>query len=170
MDKKMLLQQLTQREDTYRQLRPSTAEMDITIFKAYCASKNAVQIAMSIPCAESTVYRAVRRVKEFLLDSDMNMIFETLRRKISQNLPDYGSWDANSILEMMYVTYADHNQLRPECGRTSFHTLRNLLCSLTKEHSDQVFDVVCDLCNSHERTAFTEGIKLGVRLADELAM
>lgn len=66
MEKNKMLRAFEEKADTYRASHPSTAEMDIVIFRAHCSGKNATQISMDIPCAESTVYRAIRRVKEFL--------------------------------------------------------------------------------------------------------
>ena len=63
---KMMLQHFEAREDAYRSHHPSTAEMDIAVFRAHCAGKTALQISMDVPCSESTVYRALRRVQDFL--------------------------------------------------------------------------------------------------------
>ena len=69
MEKQLMLQALEEKAEAYRKYRPSTAEMDIVIFRAFCSGKSAVRIAMDTPCAESTVYRAIRRVKDFLIQA-----------------------------------------------------------------------------------------------------
>lgn len=91
MDQKMMLQMLGQNADTYRAHRPATAEMDLSIFRAYCSGERAVQIAMKIPCAESTVYRALRRVKDFMNGSERRPFMEILRKHISVPASPKGS-------------------------------------------------------------------------------
>lgn len=38
----------------------------------------------------------------------------------------------------------------------------------TMEEKDCVIHAVCNLCIDYERTAFAEGVKVGLRLANEL--
>ena len=165
MDKTKLLQMLAARADAYQASHPATAEMDIAIFRDYCAGKSAVGISMDIPCAESTVYRSIRRVKDFLEEIP---ILDVLRTHIAECTPIYGNWDAQSVLEMLYVAYADYNALEPENVQHDLRELRSILEHLSPTLSEQAFDLLCDLCSKHERSGFTEGLKLGVRLADEL--
>ena len=66
MNKNLMLQMLEHRMDAYRQHRPATAAMDIAIVRAYCSGCSAKQVSMDIPCSETTVYRALHRVQEFL--------------------------------------------------------------------------------------------------------
>ena len=50
----------------YKQMHPRTAELDIAILQKFAEGKNAVRVAMEVPCAEATVYRAVKCVRPFL--------------------------------------------------------------------------------------------------------
>lgn len=168
MDQKLMLQMLEQNADAYRVHRPATAEMDLAIFRSYCSGESAVQIAMKVPCAESTVYRALRRVKDFLNVPEQTPFMDILRKHISEHAPNYGDWDAHSVLEMLYVAYSDYNTTGPDEVQSIFHKLRLLLDDMPEKSVEQVFDMVCDLCSDHERSGFTEGVKLGVHLADEL--
>lgn len=127
-----------------------------------------MQISMNIPCAESTVYRAIRRVKDFLNESEANTIWDTVKKELSEYAPNFGEAAASSVLEMMYETYADHNRIEPDDVQPAFRELRFLLNGMPYEPTERVFAMVCDLCYSHERAGFTEGVKLGVHLADEL--
>ena len=43
-----------------------------------------------------------------------------------------------------------------------------MLEDLSLREQDPVIYAVCDLCHAHQRTGFTEGIKLGIRLGEEL--
>ena len=51
----------------YRQMHQRTADLDIVIVRKFAEGKNAIQIAMEVPCAEATVYRAIKRVDQFLM-------------------------------------------------------------------------------------------------------
>ena len=168
MTKDKMLYMFDERMDTYRVSHPATAEMDITIFRAHCSGKNAVQISMDIPCAESTVYRAIRRVKEFLQKPEMIPFMDVLKMHITNSPPSYGTWDAKSVLEMLYVAFSDYNRIAPEEAQHRFQELRFLLEQIPHMDADHAFDIVCDLCNDYERSGFMEGLKLGVHLADEL--
>ena len=66
MQKSELYGSLLPLSQNYCQSHQRTAELDITIVRKFAEGKNAVQIAMEVPCAEATVYRAVSRVNQFL--------------------------------------------------------------------------------------------------------
>jgi len=164
MEKQLMLQALEEKVDAYRKHRPSTAEMDIAIFRAFCSGKSAVRIAMDTPCAESTVYRAIRRVKDYLKLPEMVPFMEILHKHIMNHAPNYGDWNAQSILQMLYVAYSEYSRFETDDVKGGFENLYELLRSLPLKNLDSVIDAVCDLCHSHEQSGFTEGVKLGVRL------
>ena len=75
-----LFHDLRSNEEIYKQLHNQTAEMDLKIIELFTKGKNAVQIAMAIPCSEATVYRAKERVERFLqekLPRSRNIISDT---------------------------------------------------------------------------------------------
>lgn len=168
MEKQLMLQALEEKMDAYRKYRPSTAEMDIVIFRAFCSGKSAVRIAMDTPCAESTVYRAIQRVKDFLKVPELDSLLKILHRYITENPPHYGDWNAQSVLEMLYVAYSEYNRFESEDSKAGYNTLYESLSVLSLKSLDKIIDVVADLCHYHERDGFTEGVKLGLRLGDEL--
>lgn len=168
MDKKLMLQALEARAEDYRLSHPTTAEMDITIFRYFSSGKTAVHIAMEIPCSESTVYRALRRVREYLRVPDMDNLLKILRCHVAENPPHFGDWDAQSVLEMLYVAYGEYNRFESDESKAGFDDLYAYLRELPLKKVDCVIDKVCDIVHYHERDGFTEGLKLGVRLGDEL--
>lgn len=170
MDRKQMLRALEKQADAYRQFCPSTAEMDIVIFRSFCSGKSAVRIAMDTPCAESAVYRAIRRVKDYLNVPEEIPFMEILRKHIAENVPVFGDWNAQSVLEMLYVAYSEYNRYESEDSKSGFNTLYEKLSELPLKHLDKIIDVVADLCHFHERDGFTEGVKLGIRLGDELSL
>lgn len=168
MQKNLMLPMLEGRLEAYRQHHPVTTEMDIAIVRAYCAGHAAKQISADIPCSETTVYRALHRVEEFLDRPEGADWLDSLTRQILEQDVNYGEWHAQSLLEMLYVAYTDYNQIDTGCGKNGFVTLEQLLSCLPRKTFDTVFDTVCDLCACHERAGFTEGVKLGIRLRHEL--
>ena len=168
MNKEFMLQMLEGQTDAYQKFRPATAEMDIRIFQAYCHGRSAGRISRDIPCSEATVYRAIRRVREFLDRREGSCWLDVLNREILAQSINYGEWNAQSLLEMLYMTYTDYNQIDTGCGKTGFVKLEQQLSSIPRKTFDTVFDTVCDLCACHERAGFTEGLKLGIRLRNEL--
>lgn len=69
---------------------------------------------------------------------------------------------------MLYVAYSEFNRFEPHDVKSGFEGLYDLLKGLPLKSLDTVIDAVCDLCHSHEQSGFTEGLKVGVRLGDEL--
>ena len=168
MEKTQMIQALEERMEDYRARRPVTAEMDAEIFRAFCSGKSVAQIAMDMPCAEATVYRALRRVKDFLKLPELVPFLEILCKHVSANAPNFGDGDAKSLLEMLYVAYGEYNRFETDEVKRGFESLYDLLKGLPLKSIDQVIYTVCGLCRDHEQSGFTEGVKVGVRLGDEL--
>lgn len=96
----------------------------------------------------------------------MNNYFEKLREYITANSPDFG--DGDSVLTMLYETYADYNRMDDGTIKESFKERYRLMNGMTLTQMDTILDPVCTLCRDHQRSGFVEGIKIGVRLIDEL--
>lgn len=166
VEKKHLLQDL--READYRRRHPGTADLDLRISKLSCRGKTAVQIAMEIPCSESTVYRALRRVQDFISAQNYDRFLQALRKAIDQAPPNFDG-NAQSVLEMLYTAYAENNeQGTVECN-ADFLVLDALLSELPLATTDPIIEKVCALCSCHERSGFTEGFKLGVHMVGGLS-
>lgn len=168
MEKKYMAQILEERMNDYRLIHPTTAEMDLSVVRAISHGKSAVQVSMEIPCSEATVYRAIRRVKDYLKLPAMDDFWVTLQRYLADNPPNYGDWNAQSVLEMLYVAYGEYNRFESEESKNGFDDLYAFLRELPLKNVDCVIDKVCDIAHYHERDGFTEGVKLGVRLGNEL--
>lgn len=165
-----LLRSLDAWAGDYRQHRPATAEMDISIVWAYCSGKSATQIAMDVPCSESTVYRAIKRVREFLGPPNCGGFLDSLREQLTHLEPNFGGSNAESVLEMLYAAYAENNEHETEECIAGFLALDAILSDLPVAISNPIFDKVCALCSCHERSGFTNGLKFGVRLGNELKL
>ena len=98
----------------------------------------------------------------------MNPYIENLKAFLAEQTPCYGYDDAESILEMLYYYYTVANPVDNAVIRCQFKDLNDILKRLTYEENEAVFARTGDLCVSHERQAFLDGIQVGMRLFVEL--
>lgn len=61
-----------------------------------------------------------------------------------------------------HQTY-DNDQIRAD-----FHLLYQQMNGMPLKEMDKVIYPVCGLCRDHERSGFIAGIKIGIRLAEEI--
>lgn len=98
----------------------------------------------------------------------MHPYIERLKEELDRNPPCYGYPDANSLLEMLYLWYAEWNPINSEQIRLDFRELGSYFCGCTERRIDEAMDIVTRLCKNHEQLAFLEGLRVGIRLANEL--
>lgn len=87
-----------------------------------------------------------------------------LRQYINQMKPT----DGKTVLEMLYEYHDEHQMYDNEQIRTDFQLLYQRMHGMPLKAVDKVIDVVCDLCRDHERSGFEDGVKIGIRLAEEI--
>ena len=80
-----------------------------------------------------------------------------------------GSYDfrddrVTSVLEFLYVTYADNQGRDPEKICQGFADLDNYLEKVSLDDNNAIFSLVCNLCNLYEERAFKDGLQLGAYL------
>lgn len=96
----------------------------------------------------------------------MKEYLKCLQAHIERHTPDFG--DADSVLTLLYEAYSDCNRMDDAVIKEDFHRLYEQMNGLTLRDMDRILDPVCTLCRSHERCCFVEGVKVGVRLIQEL--
>ena len=96
----------------------------------------------------------------------METYFENLREHILEKHPDVS--DSESVLEMIYECYAQLNQMDNETIRKDFDELYQAMHGHSLREIDKVIYTVCLLCRDYEKTGFVNGIRIGIRLEDEL--
>lgn len=64
--------------------------------------------------------------------------------------------------------YHECNSTDNDAVKTAFEGLYQRMHGMSLREMDRIVDAVCTFCREHERAGFTEGIKVGVRLAQEL--
>ena len=76
--------------------------------------------------------------------------------------------DAASVLELLYITYTESLGRDPEEIDRGFRNLGAHLEQLPLDENNDIFAIICDLCNAYEKRAFLDAIKLGAYLMTEL--
>ena len=97
----------------------------------------------------------------------MEKYFEKLRTYIAENLPDFGAGE--SVLTLLYEAYAESNRMDDGIIKEDFNELYRLMNGMELREMDKIIYPVCTLCRDHQRSGFVEGVKVGVRLREELA-
>lgn len=71
------------------------------------------------------------------------------------------------LLEMLFNVYTEFNGFDNQIIREDFNDLYTAMNGKTLREMDQIIYPVCTLCRDHEKTGFQEGVKVGIRLAQE---
>ena len=71
-------------------------------------------------------------------------------------------------LESMYFHYTENNPYDNEQIKADFNELYRQMNGMPLRDMDKVIYPVCKLCRDHEQSGFIEGIKVGIRLEQEL--
>ena len=76
--------------------------------------------------------------------------------------------DGESVLTILYEAYSEVNRMDDDQIKADFNALYQAMNGMTLREMDQVIYPVCALCCDHEKTGFVEGVKIGIRLRDEI--
>ena len=77
--------------------------------------------------------------------------------------------DADTVLELLYNTYYEHVCTDDtEEVKQAFDELYQSMTGKTLKEKDEIIDTVCNLCRLHQQTGFNDGIKVGIRLVQEM--
>lgn len=98
---------------------------------------------------------------------DLQVFITTLRDCIARTEPNLD--DNESVLELLFNAYTEINGLDNETIREDFNALYAAMNGKTIREMDEILYPVCTLCRDHEKAGFEAGIKVGLRLAQELS-
>ena len=77
--------------------------------------------------------------------------------------------DANTVLELLYNTYYEHVCTDDtEEVKQAFDELYQSMTGKTLKAKDEIIDTGCSLCRLHQQSGFNDGIKVGIRLVQEM--
>lgn len=97
----------------------------------------------------------------------MKNFYDVLTQYVSEKQPNFG--DGESVLTMLYETYSECNRLDDIQIKADFEELYQQMNAMPLREMDNIIYPVCKLCRDHERSGFVEGIKIGLRLQQELS-
>jgi hypothetical protein len=97
-----------------------------------------------------------------------NAVITAFYEQIQQNGYVFDDDRIGSVLEALYVVYADSQGSDSEEIRQGFADLENYLCKLSLEENNEIYALVCMLCTHYEERAFRDGLQLGAQLILEL--
>ena len=89
---------------------------------------------------------------------------EELRQYLRQMQPA----DGESVLKMLYEYHSEHQPYDNEQIKADFKDLYRQMNGMPLQEMDKIIYPVCKLCRDHELAGFMEGVKMGVRLAEEV--
>ena len=98
---------------------------------------------------------------------NMEEFVRTLQAYVSSHEPSFG--DGESVLTLLYEAYAECNKMDDGTIKEDFNELYRLMNGMTLRDMDKIIYPVCTLCRDHQRSGFVEGVKVGMRLREELA-
>lgn len=99
----------------------------------------------------------------------MNPYMQQMKQYMAQHPLSYGEGGAESLMDMFYRCYAEHNPIDSESIQSKFQRLRDMYAQEGCREADVFFLSVCSLCLEHEREAFMSGFRVGAQLEKELA-
>ena len=97
----------------------------------------------------------------------MKEYIKLLKTYVDQHPPNWG--DADSVLGMLYECHNENSPYDNEQIRADFNELYQQMNGMPLREMDKIICPVCKLCRDHERAGFIGGIKVGIRLREELA-
>ena len=96
----------------------------------------------------------------------MRQFLEKLKQRVAENPPNYG--DADSVLGLLYECFNENNLYDNKQIRADFNDLYQQMNGMPLREMDEIIYPVCKLCRDHEKAGFIEGVKIGIRLRDEI--
>ena len=98
----------------------------------------------------------------------MKTIPEAMKAYIETHPFDSGSDDCTTVLDQLYLAYANAHESDPPEIRKGFEELEELLHTLPLRDNNAVCDLCCRLCSAYKHKAFIDGLQYGAHLMREI--
>ena len=123
----------------------------------------------SMKCKENLVQKEQGKQVWGTRKFNTSAIVENIVTYLKDNPSSYQG-QANSMLELLYFTFAEYNSVETPEFKKQTDSLKEKLRALvdTEQEADEYMDIVFSLCAAYERQGYLEGIKVGARLMMEL--
>ena len=126
-------------------------------------TKNEILVLKQDLTSVATRVNITQTFLEVLLMPDFYAI---LKSHIDSHPPDFG--DGDSVLTMLYEAFAEANPMDDGRLKQDFNDLYELMNGMPLREMDKIIYPVCTLCRDHQRSGFVEGVRVGVKLKQEL--
>ena len=97
----------------------------------------------------------------------MNELMSALQTHLAAQQPNYPD-NAESVLEVLFDAYNESSGFDNAAIRADFEELYRLMNGKPLKEIDKIIYAVCTLCRDHEKEGFEEGVKVGIKLVQEL--
>ena len=99
---------------------------------------------------------------------DIKKYLAALQAELNTTEPNFGN-DADTVLGMLCSTYYELNcHQDTDEVKQAFDELYQAMTGKTLKEQDEVIHATCRLCSLHQQTGFIDGIRLGLKLSQEL--
>ena len=99
---------------------------------------------------------------------DMKKYLTALQAKEATQQANFGN-DANTVLGMLCSIYYELNcNADTDEVKQAFDNLYQAMTGKNLKEKDEIIYATCRLCSLHQQTGFVDGIRLGLRLSQEL--
>ena len=98
----------------------------------------------------------------------MKTIPEAMNAYLETHPFDPGDDDCVTVLDQLYLAYANSHESDPPEIRKGFEELEGFLHTLPLNDNNAVCNLCCRLCGAYERKAFLDGLLYGAHLILEL--
>ena len=99
---------------------------------------------------------------------DMKKYLTALQAKETTQQANFGG-DADTVLGMLCSTYYELNcNQDTEEVKQAFDNLYQAMTGKNLKEKDEVIYATCRLCSLHQQTGFIDGLRLGLRLSQEI--
>ena len=98
----------------------------------------------------------------------MKTIPEAMKAYLETHPFDPGDDDCVTVLDQLYLAYANAHESDPPEISEGFKKLEEFLDTLPLVDNNAACDLCCRLCGAYERKAFLDGLQYGASLMMEL--
>ena len=98
----------------------------------------------------------------------MEKILQNLKIYIETHPFDSGSDACATVLDQLYLAYANSHESDPPEIRDGFKELDKFLEGLSLDDNNAVWNLCCQICTAYEHKAFIDGLLYGAFLMREV--
>lgn len=95
--------------------------------------------------------------------------YETLFRLLKDHVQSADFGDGYPIIALLYEVYNGYSRMDDDQIKSDFDELYHKMNGMSLKDMDNIIYPVCTLCRDHAKAGFAAGVKVGIRLREELS-